>query len=287
MKSLKLFLKTFIFILFICLLAKSWHLITDGFRMDKIRNNLKNDKLFSDNFYELNKIFNQKFNYLSKGCQTYVFESEDKNYVIKFVRYHRYSTPLWLDVFNFFDSYKNKRQIYKTKLLNASLNSYAAAYKYLKDETAIVYVHLSKTNNLNKKIQINNRLKMKYSIDLDNTGFLVQKKVKSLSDFLNKNKSNYQELRKITDSFLQTTRSIYLKGFNNDDYNCIKNSGIIDNKVIHSDLGSFLQKDLKDKDNFKKEFEHFMIYYKKWAKKNAPFLISYVDEEINKMSDEL
>ncbi len=287
MKNLKPFLKAFVLLLLICLLAKSWHLITDGFRIDKINDNLKNNIETSENFYEVDKIFDQKFKYLAKGCQTYVFESEDKNYVIKFIRYHRYSMPFWMDVFNFFDIYKNKRLKYKTKLLNDSLNSYKVAHKYLKNETVVLYVHLNKTNHINKKLQIVDRLKNKYLIDLDTTGFLVQKKVKSFSEILNKNKNNKEELIKLTNSFLQTTKSIYLKGYNNDDYNCIKNAGVVDEKVIHSDTGSFLEKNLKEKQAFENEFMHFVIHFKKWANKNAPFLISYVDEEIKKMSSEL
>jgi len=287
MKNLIIILKIFFFLLVVCLLAKGWYLMSEGFRIDKINDNLTISSDAIDNFHEIDKILNQKFKYLSKGCQTYVFQSEDKNYVIKFVRYHRYKTPLWLNVFDFFEKHKNKRQNYKTRLLNQSLNSYEIAYKYLKDETALLYVHLNKTNHLNKKIQIEDRLKNKYFVDLDKTGFLVQKKVRSFDAILKKNKNNKEELKKLTNSFLQTTKAIYMKGFNNDDYNCIKNSGVIDNKVIHSDVGSFLEKNLKEKEFFEKEFMHFIIYFKKWANKNAPFLVYYVDEEIKKMSLEL
>jgi hypothetical protein len=287
MRFIILFLKTLFFLVIVCIFVKSWHLVTDGFRLDKINYDLKGINEDIIKFDEKNNIFDQKFKYLSKGCQTYVFESEDKNYVIKFIRYHRYKIPFWLKVLDFFGSYKNLRQFYKEKLLNNSLDSYQIAYKYLRNETGVIYVHLSRTTCLNKKIQIIDRLNHKYLIDLDKTGFLVQKKVENFQDFLDKNKNNHEELKRITGSFLQTTRSIYLKGFNNDDYNCIKNSGIIDNKVIHSDVGSFLERNLNEKKAFENEFNHFMIYFKKWALKNAPFLIAYVDDEIKKMSSEL
>lgn len=288
MRYLTIVSKVTFFIFFICVFAKSWHLITEGFRTDKVNNNLSEECFDSrDNFYEIDKIFDQKFKYLAKGCQTYVFESEDKNYVIKFIRYHRYHIPFWINVLDYFDSYKNLRQSYKSKLLNDSLNSYRVAHKYLKDETAVLYVHLNKTNHLNKKIQIIDNLNRKYLIDLDNTGFLMQRKVESFDKVLKKNKNNEKKLKELTYSFLQTTKSLYLKGFNNDDYNCVKNAGVIGDKVVHSDVGSFLQKNLSEKEAFEKEFMHFIIYFKKWAEKNAPFLIVYVDEEIKKMSNAL
>ncbi|NGX33693.1 MAG: hypothetical protein K1060chlam1_00033 [Candidatus Anoxychlamydiales bacterium] len=270
-------------------ISKSWQLITDGFRIDKINSSLT--KIDSSNLTidpEITKIVDQKFKYLSKGCQTYVFKSLDDRYVLKFIRYHRYKIPLWLRIFTFLDSYRNKRLYYKDKLLKDSLKSYEIASKFLKDETAIVYVHLNETDNINKKVQIIDRLGRKYLIDLDKTGFVVQKKVKTFEDILRQNKGNEIELKKLANSFLYTTEAIYRKGFINDDYNCVKNSGFINGKVIHSDVGSFLPRDnLKSKENFEKELVRFVRYFKKWSDKNAPFLSSHLDEKIKKMAQTL
>ena len=284
MKSIWVIFKTLFFIGLICIFAKSWQLITDGFRLDKLKSNLSNNTEVYRDSDDIHKILDQKFKYLSKGCQTYVFESEDNNYVIKFVRFHRYKIPLWLTVLDFFDSYKTKRLYYKEKLLSDSLKSYQIANSYLKDETATIYVHLSRTDVFNKKITIVDRFKRKYFIDLDSAGFIIQKKVKTFEEILAKNKHDANELKKLTNSFLNTTFSIYQKGYINDDYNCVKNSGVLDNRVIHSDLGSFLKKDeMKNKDILTHEINRFMRYFKKWSDKNAPFLSDYVDEEVKKI----
>lgn len=284
MKSIWVTFKTLFFIGIICIFAKSWQLITDGFRLDKLKSTLSNNKEVYSDSNDIHKILDQEFKYLSKGCQTYVFESEDNNYVIKFVRFHRYKIPLWLTVLDFFDSYKTKRLYYKEKLLNDSLKSYQIANSYLKDETATIYVHLSRTDIFNKKITILDRFKRKYFIDLDSAGFIIQKKVKTFEEILSKNKHDPDELKKLTNSFLNTTFSIYQKGYINDDYNCVKNSGVLDDRVIHSDLGSFLKKDeMKNKDVLTHEINRFMRYFKKWSDKNAPFLSEYVDEEVKKI----
>lgn len=288
MNIFKLFFKTLFLIALILGISKSWQLITDGFRIDKINSHLRVKDSHESLDPDLQKIFDQKFKYLSKGCQTYVFESLDKTHVIKFVRYHRYQIPLWLKIFSFLDSYQNKRLYYKSKLLNDSLNSYEISNKFLKNETAVIYVHLNKTKNLNKKIQIVDRLNRKYLVDLDEVGFIIQKKVKTFEEVLLQNKENIEDLKKLANSFLYTTESIYKKGFINDDYNCVKNSGYIDGKVIHSDVGSFLPKDnLMEKENFEKEFFRFVRYFKKWSDKNAPFLSEHLDDKIRNMSQTL
>jgi len=291
MLAIRIFLKTICFLALILVFAKSWQSITDGFRIDKIKTTLGNNKAEKKNIsndindIDLNDILDQQFRYLSKGCQTYVFESEDKNYVIKFIRYHRYGIPLWLNISGFTQDYKNIRLSYKSRLLNDSLNSYQIANEHLKNETATMYVHLHKTRYLNKKLKIIDRLNREYLVDLDTTGFVIQKKVKTFAEVLRQNINNEKELKKLTNSFLQTTKAIYEKGFINDDYNCVKNSGVIGERVIHTDLGSFLKKDnLDEKETFEKEFYRFVKYFKKWADKNAPFLITYVDDEIKKMT---
>lgn len=288
MNIFKLFFKTLLVIALILGISKSWQLITDGFRIDKIKSHLTIKDSDESLDPELKKIFDQKFKYLSKGCQTYVFESLDKTHVIKFVRYHRYKIPLWLKIFSFLDSYRNKRIYYKDKLLKDSLNSYEISNKFLKNETAVIYVHLNRTKHLNKKIQIIDRVNRTYLVDLDQTGFIIQKKVQTFAEVLLQNKKNVEKLTMLANSFLYTTESIYRKGFINDDYNCVKNSGFINGQVIHSDVGSFLPKDnLMAKENFEKEFFRFVRYFKKWSDKNAPFLSKHLDEKIKKMSQTL
>ncbi|MBN2479933.1 MAG: hypothetical protein JXA94_06870 [Parachlamydiales bacterium] len=281
MKVLKISLKIILFCLFLGILTKSWHLITDGFRLDKI----KSEDVFEDFNISQNdpskyeQIFNQKFSYLSKGCQTYVFESEDKNYVLKFVRYKRYKPPFWLR-FSLFNKKNQIRKFYKSKLLKNSLYSYKASINELKNETQVLYVHLNKTNNL-KKVLIQDRLKKTYFIDLNEYGFILQKKAIPFEKILLSNINDEIMLQKLIKSFYETTVSIYKKGYNNDDYNCIKNSGYIDGKVIHMDIGSFLKKqNLKSSKEFEKELLTFSKYFKKWANKHASFMLPYIDQEI-------
>ncbi|MFA6502366.1 MAG: hypothetical protein WCT85_06225, partial [Parachlamydiales bacterium] len=123
MKAILKLLKTIFVLIALVLCIKGYNLFTDGFRIDKIYPKF-NEKIQAFPLDEIDEVFNQNYKYLSKGCQTYVFESEDGNYVIKFIRYHRYQLPLWLQVINYNQSYKNKREFYKTKLLKDSLNSY-------------------------------------------------------------------------------------------------------------------------------------------------------------------
>jgi hypothetical protein len=291
MKNFVLLSKLICLIIFLCLSIKSYQLITDGFRIDKIKFEPFLEKIaIEDNFFEVENILNQKFKYLSKGCQTYVFESEDKKYVLKFIRYHRYHPYLWLKIFKnkyFLNNYYTKLKNHKDKLFVQSINSYQIANDYLKNETKTLYIHLNQTNNLNKKVVIIDRLNQKFEINLDEYGFILQKKANSLSKHLKNSLNNENHLKDITNSFINLTDSIYKKGFINSDYNCIKNSGIIENEIIFTDLGSFKKTDnLNEKTVYKKEMNKFMKYYQKWTDRYSPELTNYLIDEIDRLVNE-
>jgi hypothetical protein len=288
MKNFILSSKLICLIIFLCITIKFYQLITDGFRIDKIKfEPFLENIVVEDNFFEVENILNQKFKYLSKGCQTYVFQSEDKKYVLKFIRYQRYKPYLWLKTFEnkyFLNNYYTKLKNHKDKLFVQSINSYQIANDYLKDETKILYIHLNQTTNLNKKVVIIDRVNQKFEINLDEYGFILQKKASSLSKHLINNLNNENHLKEITNSFLNLTDSIYKKGFINSDYNCIKNSGIIENDVIFTDLGSFKKIDnLNEKIVYKNEMNKFMKYYKRWTDRHSPKLTSYLIDEIDRL----
>ena len=263
------------------------YLATDGFRLYKIQNRLTQEAVLNNIEDPIEKILNQKFKYFSKGCQTYVFESLDKNYVLKFIRYNRYEIPLWVKFQNFDFEYKNRRNFYKKKLLDTSLNSYKIAIDELKDETQIIYVHLQKTDNLTKDFQIIDKLNREFFIDLNDFGFVIQKKAVPLYQFLKENKKNIFLLKNIMDSYLETTSKIYDKNIINDDYNSLKNAGVIDNTVYHIDLGSFVKKEnLNTKNEYSYEINRFMNHLKKWTLKNIPEISFYLDQQITKRKNE-
>ncbi|NGX56055.1 MAG: hypothetical protein K1060chlam5_00289 [Candidatus Anoxychlamydiales bacterium] len=290
MKKFIISIKILSLIVISSLCIKFYQLYTDGFRIDKINfvsfynNKIQNE----DQSNEIDEIISQRFKYLSKGCQTYVFISEDENYVLKFIRFHRYKVPFWLDNLHskyFLDNYYNKIKKHKEKLFLQSINSYKIAFDYLKDETKILYIHLNQTNNLNKKVTLLDKFNQKYKINLDDYGFILQKKADSLSKHLQNNKNNKTILQKTTLSFINLTDSIYKKGFINSDYNCIKNAGIIENTVIFTDLGSFKKiENLNNKFIYEREFNKFIKYYKRWTNKYSPDLTVFLDEKIYEKS---
>ena len=145
---MKKFFAIMVFFLSIAFVAKSWHVITGGFRTNKIipsKDCVCIPQELPENFEDLS-IFDQEFTYLGKGCQVYVFESKDKKYVIKFLRHHKYKPPFWTHLIDWTKGAKR----YKEKVINYKksrvINAYARVLtKYgHKEEEVMQFFGMSK-----------------------------------------------------------------------------------------------------------------------------------------------
>lgn len=91
-KYFKIFLVISLLVFVIYSSGRLYYAITAGFTISNITSdfayNEKWDMLSLSNLEKerVNQILAQKFSYLGKGCQSYVFLSEDGEYVLKFVK---------------------------------------------------------------------------------------------------------------------------------------------------------------------------------------------------------
>jgi len=229
------------------------------------------------------KIFEQPFYYLDKGSQTYVFLSQDKQYVLKLVRYSRFHMRFWvrwLDFIPRIKKYAEDRWEHKYKRFCDSMRSYAIAQNILADKTDLIYVHLDKSTNLHQKVLLIDKLGRQYKINLGNVSFLLQRKADSLEKLLEHavKQDNKEEFRKLMLSFFEMVDYCYKKHIVIKDYNCIKNAGFRDKRVINIDLGSFFVKEnILDPWQYQHEFNHFTRHLLKWSRKKFPHYTPYIE----------
>jgi hypothetical protein len=240
---------------------------------------------------EILKILDQEFRYLDQGCQTYVFQSQDQKYVLKLIRYSKYELPFWMQVIAFCDrgkAYKEKRQDFRNHKFLHSLKSYQIASREMKEETALIYSHLEKTSCFAKKLVVKDRLGRKFLLDLDQTGFILQRKVIPLRKQFLLYKENHElaKAQELTRSFLHTIREMAKKKIVNCDYNCVKNSGVFENRVVFLDMGSFFWAKDKGNPTLAEEMFVFTKHFRKWAIKEWPELLNFFEEELQKVSQE-
>ena len=272
--------------------GRVYYYVTDGFTTSNIASNLKFDPRFETKSITteeknlVDSILSQKFEYLGKGCQSYVFASEDGRYVLKFFKYQRFTPQEWLNLFSFIPTMNEYRLLKIEKKRNKLENifkSWKIAHDELKSETGLVYVHLNKTNTLQKQVLIADKVGMEHHLAIDDYEFLIQKRAFMLTDTIeNQMKmSQLDQTKKLLDTLFDTLVSEYKRGLGDNDHALMQNTGVLDGMPIHIDVGQFLQKEsYKNVEVQAQEMFNKTYKFRIWLKKSFPDLSLYFDEKL-------
>src|ERR1700674_4426993 len=103
---------------------------------------------------ELDRLFSRSFTFFGKSNHAYLFLSEDHRYVLKFLKRSVLYPKSWIAYiplsFNpYYQEFRHKQKEQK-KIWAA----YKMAFTELKEETGLVYMHITPTHSLNKKVSI-------------------------------------------------------------------------------------------------------------------------------------
>ena len=198
------------------------------------------------NLEDVNDYLSNTFCYLGKGRQCFVFEDKKNDLIIKFFNQSKFIIIDFLKLFfidKIYNFFNYGRIDYKLQKGLRSINSYALAFNYLKDETGIIYLHLNKTNNLfSKRLKILTKDKNANYIDLDNTCFVIQKKAKPL--FLTIDclfKKDINEAKKAIDGIVNIIQKRCDLCIYDSDFQMDSNFGFVNDKPIIFDCGRFIK----------------------------------------------
>lgn len=162
-----------------------WYHLTDGFLVANITYSLPFDLRRETRPPDPNlkqqiaAILDQDFYYLGKGNQSYVFESSDGDYVIKFFKYQRYKPSSLMATLRMIPWFKNRyyeRYDQKRAQLDSIFNACQMAYEQLPHQTGLVYAKLDGATVPWRSITIHDKLGIRHEISLDGMQFLIQRK---------------------------------------------------------------------------------------------------------------
>lgn len=193
--------------------------LTDGFKPAKLRVDFPFHPEWEVSFDPaLAALLNQPFHYLDKGSQCYVFESKDKQIVIKFFRFNDPKSEL--KVFTLF-------------------NAAHIAYEKLKEETGLLYIHLNPTSSSLPIIRLTDAIGRSYRFPLDECRFAIQKRAKSLEMALKEALNDPELLQKRIDQFTTLLKTRINKGVYNSDPTLARNFGFLETSAIEIDFGNY------------------------------------------------
>jgi hypothetical protein len=272
--------------------GRLYYAVTGGFTMSNITSDLSyqpkwaTHSLSDGERVAIDKALDQGYRYLGKGCQSYVFLSNDGNYVIKFFKFQRFRPQAWIDLFTFIpfvDGYQQGKIAEKNEKLNKVFTSWKIAFEKLPEETGVVYVHLNKSNDLKKTLAIRDKMGFTHEVDLDHTEFLIQKRATMLCDAVDQmvhdGASDRAEL--LIDHLLTMLMLEYGRGYADNDHALMQNTGVIDGHPVHIDVGQFIYNEtVKAPKVHKQELYDKTYLFDQWLKKHHPSLARHLEARL-------
>lgn len=264
------------------LLARGYFALTDDFRLANITHPMPYEQaweipaLSPVEEHQMNQILNQPFAYIGKGAQSYVFASQDGNYVLKFFKFKHLRPSLFLDALpsiGYLKTYKDKQAARKERKLFGVFNAYKLAYDVDKDESGLIFIQLNVEGNPQRNVTIIDKIGMKHIVNLQHYPFILQKKGETLRTVMHKLLKNGDvptatlRLNQILDLYVQE----YNKGIYDHDHGVMQNTGFIGEHPIHLDVGKLTpQAEMRQTAYAKQDALLVVNKMKEWIKKNYP-----------------
>ena len=301
MKKASFFLKAFqIALVVVCfvLVERFCDQKTGGFQITKIESDHPFNPQWetpppSDTEWEeIDQMLDQRFTFFSYGGQAYVFLSDDGKTVLKLFKQHHMRVPAWIKSFplpKVWKRVRNKWVYRKEDKFVLFFDSCKIAFDDFRERTGLIYLHLNKTDYLNKQITIVDKLGIEHQIDLDQTDFALQHRAKlPKNHFESLRKKNQIELAKSSiDSILKMMVERSQKGIADRDPNLRRNCGFIQDQAIEIDLGSYTRNEtLKIPFIGKTDVYQKSLQLKRMISKTYPELSPYLEERLGEILQE-
>lgn len=286
MKWIKFLIKSSAAILLIFWAGRFCRQKTDGFTLLKIESHLSFNprwEVAPDKCTDVHALLSQKYHYLSKGAQCYVFLSEDKQNVLKFFRQNLFYIPKiyhHLPLTASLKNYRTKKLQKKKNALEKDFQSYVIAYEDLKEETGLVFMHLNKTKMFQNPLILVDKLGIEHRIDPNQYEFYLQKRADLIPHKLETCKTQKEAKAAICALFDLLEKKMEKKICDTDE-NLKKNFGFIKEEAIQIDIGRF------SKDHFSEKKALKSLTKKKedlqyWINDHYPELSSFFEQEFNR-----
>lgn len=236
----------------------------------------------------LHDVFPQTYYYLGSGNQCYAFISEDRMFVLKFFKTQNLFKNLGIgkNFLSFFSKFVRKSDPSQQLVFERIFTSYKEAYQELSEETGLLYVHFNKTQDLKTKVCLIDNRGKKCLVNLDSTGFVVQRRAQKIFERVSElaRQQQWEEARQSFRVFFELIAARCKKGFADQNLRIRNNFGFLSGKAIQIDCGTLTRdSSMKYPSNFREEIMHVAQRLDQWAQEISPDLCLLIQEEAQRI----
>lgn len=273
--------------IFLFCIARLYYGLTDDFSLQNISypeataglypspspSNRDKEKLFT--------ILNQKFYYLGKGAQSYVFASSDGQFVLKFFKF-KHLKPNWLMYLlppvSPFKEWKARYLARKKRKFMSVFRGYELAYTKDKEEAGLVYLQLAPHQGWGITTILVDKIGFEKPIDAGAYVFLIQKRGEPLRKHLDGilKQGDLEKARERIQALLEMYVKEYKKGLYDLDHGLMQNTGFIGDQPFHLDAGKLTEEpEMQNPLVYKQDLEWVIWKIREWLVKHHPATIAY------------
>ncbi len=210
----------------------------------------------------------QKFYYLGKGNQAYVFSSADNRYVLKLLFFNQWHPKLFNRLFGI----PPKKSIeYRRQMALNTLEAYRIAAEHDSSLTEIAYAHLNLTENMLPEVDLHGPAGRRWRVPLDRYRFVLQRKAIPLEQALFEARGDPDLFSARIASCFELIRKRLSLGICNTDSSFMQNLGFLDERVIELDFGRYtMDPSSCSKEGQEGEWRAFMKSLTRWVERSIP-----------------
>jgi hypothetical protein len=171
--------------------------------------------------------------------------------------------------------------------LKTTFHSFKTAFEEFSEQSGLLYIHLNKTDQLQTRLKIIDQLGLAYFVDLDRVPFIIQKKARLIFPVLESLIENRQidSAKNIVSNLINLIAERVKNGLLDDDPILERNYGLIDEQIVHIDIGRLIKDPeiASSKAMIRREVIHNTESLNDWLKNRNRELYIFYQEQIENL----
>lgn len=236
-----------------------------------------------------NDILSQTFTYIGKGAQAYAFESEDGRYVLKFFKFKHLKPSFLVTLFPVWTDFQKKEIARKQKKLESVFNGYKLGFDLDQKNAGLIYVQLNPTYE-KKEVRLIDKMGIERTVDVGDIVYVIQEKGETSRTVFNKlfKEGNIDEAKVKLRQLMDLYHDEYQKGLYDRDHGVMHNTGFVESRPFHLDIGKLsYDEKMKDSKNFKEDLMIVAFKIRRWILQVYPEHYKVMAEDLDKKLSEL
>jgi hypothetical protein len=219
------------------------------------------------------RFFKGTFTYLAHGAQSFVFESEGRDWTLKLFRYDRWIHPWRKFIRN--EILKKKERLPYDQKINRLFSSAKLAFENAADLTGLVYLHLNPSEEKLPTVLLIDSLGREHKLDLSGVYFAIQHRARPLAQVFVEaiQEEDLEKFKRLTRSFVDLLSARASRGIRNTDTKVHRNFGFWKERAMEWDFGNYRidpammteEEKAREINRFLLKPKRYMIDFPQWA----------------------